>query len=53
MKMILSTIPNHGPNATHLLALIGVLGYPVQVYGLSIKSAISQHLIILMTVQSD
>ena len=52
MKMTPSIIPSHGPNTTHL-ALMGVLGYYVQVYGLSAEDAASHHLIIPMTVRSD
>ena len=52
MKMMPSTVLNHGPNTTHL-ALMGVPGYPPQVYGLSTEGAVSRHLIILMTVRLD
>ena len=52
MKMIPSTVPNHGPNTTHL-ALMGVLGYPAQVYGLSTEGAISRHLRIFVTIWSN
>ena len=52
MKMMSSTVPNHGPNTT-LFVLIWVLGYHAQVYGLSTKSATSHHLIIPVMVQSN
>ena len=52
MKMLPCTVPNRGPNTTHL-ALMDVLGYPAQVYWLSSEGATSRHLIIPVTVQSD
>ena len=51
-KMMLSTVPYHGPNTIHL-AHMSVLDYPAQVYGLSIEGAASRHLIIPVMVQSD
>ena len=52
MKMMSSTVSNHGPNTIHLV-LLGVLSYPVQVYSLSTEGATSRHLIIPMTIRSD
>ena len=49
MKMMSYTISNHSPNITYL-ALMQVLGYPTQVYRLSIKSATSRYLIIPITI---
>ena len=51
IKTIPSIIPNHGLNTTHL-AYVGVLGYPTQVYGLSIEGVASRHLIISVTIRS-
>ena len=44
-KTMSSTILDHGPNTTHLVDM-GVLDYYAQVYGLSIESAATRHLII-------
>ena len=52
MKMIPSAVPYHDPNTTHLV-LMGVLGHPVQVYGLSTKGAASRHLIITINFWLD
>ena len=51
MKMIPPTVPNYGLNTTHL-ALMDILGYPTQVYGLSTEGVVSRHLIILVIVRS-
>ena len=44
-KTIPYIVPDHSPNITHL-AHMGMLGYPVQVYGLSTKGAATCYLII-------
>ena len=51
IKMILSIIPNHSLNTTHL-TYVGVLAYAAQVYGLSIEVVASHHLIISVTIRS-
>ena len=45
-KMMPSIVLDHGPNTIHL-AHVDVLGYLMQVYGLSTEGATTRHFIIL------